>query len=98
MEVVPRCAPPVGMFCPDARITISPDRALACQVNLAQQEMPDLVAGLRSPNGWVRDKVQQELLWRNDKTALPFLRALAVDAELPETIPHVLGVMEELVR
>ncbi|MCH2064166.1 MAG: c-type cytochrome [Roseibacillus sp.] len=62
--------------------------------HLAQHDLPDLVAGLRSPNGWVRDKVQQELLWRNDRTALPLVRVLAGDADLPETIPHLLGVME----
>lgn len=61
---------------------------------LAGLDTSDLVAGLCSPNGWVRDKVQQELLWRNDKAVLPLVRALAGEADLAETIPHALGVLD----
>jgi len=61
---------------------------------LAGLDPPDLVAWLRSPNGWIRDKVQQELLWRNDKAVLPLVRALVGEADLVETIPHALGVLE----
>jgi putative membrane-bound dehydrogenase-like protein len=37
---------------------------------------PELVAQLRSPNGWIRDQAQQQLLHRRDPDALPLLHSL----------------------
>ena len=39
--------------------------------------VPKLVAALDSPNGWRRDKIQQMLLWRQDRAAIPLLEKLA---------------------
>ncbi|MBI3881446.1 MAG: c-type cytochrome [Verrucomicrobia bacterium] len=41
----------------------------------------ELVAALNTPNGWQRDKAQQLLVWRNDKSASPHLEKLARDAK-----------------
>jgi putative heme-binding domain-containing protein len=42
-----------------------------------------LVAALVSPSGWQRDIVQQLLIERNDRSAVPLLRALLADKSKP---------------
>jgi len=42
-----------------------------------------LVAALDTPNGWQRDRVQQMLVWRNDRSAAPLLKKLAAECTRP---------------
>jgi putative membrane-bound dehydrogenase-like protein len=44
---------------------------------LARLTLRQLVAALDSPNGWQRDKVQQMLVWKQDRSAIPLLEKLA---------------------
>jgi len=53
-----------------------------------------LVDRLDSPNGWVRDKVQMMLHWRQDRSALPALERLARDAGKPLGRMHALHTLE----
>jgi len=55
-----------------------------------------LAAALDSPNGWQRDTVQQILLWRADKAAIPLLEKLAVQCERPLGRLHALCTLEGL--
>lgn len=61
------------------------------QLNTAQ-----LVAALDTSNGWQRDKIQQLLLWRADKTAAPALRELARTNAHPLTRLHALCTLDGL--
>lgn len=63
---------------------------------LAGRSLEEVASRLDSPNGWVRDKAQQELLWRADRAAVPLMRALVGGSHLPEACPHALGVLEGL--
>ena len=54
------------------------------------------VAALESPNGWVRDKAQQALLWARDPQALPALRQLASQSPSPLARLHALWTLDGL--
>ena len=51
---------------------------------LDQLDTQQLVAALDSPNGTLRDLVQQTLKWRNDRQAIPLLEQLATQSVLAE--------------
>lgn len=55
------------------------------RISMPQTTMPvaDPVAAMASPNGWVRDTAHRLLLERNDTSAIPALKKLAVDASRP---------------
>jgi putative membrane-bound dehydrogenase-like protein len=53
-----------------------------------------LVDRLASPNGWVRDKAQMLLHWRQDRSALPALERLARDGGKPLGRMHALHTLE----
>lgn len=55
-----------------------------------------LVKQFESFNGAVRDLAHQLLLWRNDATAVPALRALAHDADLSETRVQAMAALAGL--
>ncbi len=55
----------------------------------------ELVRQLESPSGWVRDKAQQMLLWSGDKTAVPGLEKVAVEAA-PLARAHALWTLQAL--
>lgn len=56
----------------------------------------DLVAQLESPNGWIRDTVQQMLLWRGAKEAAPQLAALYKNSPSPLARLHALATLDGL--
>ncbi len=58
----------------------------------------ELVALLASPNGWIRDKAQQLLLWRGGDEATAALRELARDASRPLGRLHALCTLDGLGR
>jgi len=55
-----------------------------------------LVAHLSHPNGWWRDKAQQLLVERGDKSVIPALRILAVSAPDPRTRLHAIWTVNGL--
>ena len=55
-----------------------------------------LVAALESNNGWVRDMVQQLLLWHNDRSAIPLLVKLADESQSPLARLHAMGTLDGL--
>lgn len=56
----------------------------------------ELVAALKSPQGWYRDKAHQSLLWRNRAEALAPLLQLAEDSSDPLARVHALCVLDGL--
>ena len=55
-----------------------------------------LVAALDSPNGWQRDMVQQMLVWRDDKAAIPLLKNLAAGSSRALARLHALCTLDGL--
>ena len=56
-----------------------------------------LVDALRSPNGWVRDKAHQCLLWKADRGAVPALINLASTSDAPPLARlHALCILDGL--
>lgn len=62
---------------------------------LAPLSTPELVAQLRSPNGWIRDQAQQLLLHRRDPHALPLLQSLTRHPQ-PLARLHALATLDGL--
>lgn len=56
----------------------------------------ELAGQLDSPNGWIRDKAHQALLWNPDASALPALEHLAAKGEIPLGRLHALCVLDGL--
>ncbi|MGE5191976.1 MAG: PVC-type heme-binding CxxCH protein, partial [Deltaproteobacteria bacterium] len=52
-----------------------------------------LVAALDSPGGWQRDVIQQLLIERQDKAAIPLLESQATDCPRPEGRLHALATL-----
>jgi putative membrane-bound dehydrogenase-like protein len=63
---------------------------------LDRLDTPGLVAALDSPNGWQRDMVQQMLVWRADKTAIPPLKTLATSSLRALARLHALCTLDGL--
>lgn len=59
-------------------------------------EKGDIVEFLASPNGWLRDKAQQLILWRNDRSVIPRIKALVAHAPDPRTRVQVLATLDGL--
>ncbi len=59
-------------------------------------EEGDIVEFLSSPNGWQRDKAQQLILWRNDRSVIPRIKALANDATDPRSRVQALATLDGL--
>jgi len=65
--------------------------------DLASLDTAGLVAQLRSPNGWIRDKAQQMLLWQGESPELvAALKTSALDAPTPLGRLHALCTLEGL--
>jgi putative membrane-bound dehydrogenase-like protein len=56
----------------------------------------EVVAALDSPSGWVRDKAQQLLLWRDDSATVAPLRVMAVSGSNPLSRLHALCTLHGL--
>lgn len=65
-------------------------------VKLSEASVEELVRVLASPNGWRRDMAQRLLVERGDPSAVPLLKALTVNAELPPARLHALWTLEGL--
>ena len=55
-----------------------------------------LVAAMNSPNDWQRDKAQQQLLWKIDRTAKPLLEKVASDSSIPEARVQALSTLSAM--
>lgn len=64
--------------------------------NLEVLDSSALVARLASTNGWLRDKAQQMLLWRNDHSVVPALREMAAMNTEPRARLHALCTLDGL--
>ncbi len=56
----------------------------------------ELVALLKSKNGWIRDRVQQLLIFKNEKSVVPELEKLAQDNSNAVTAIHALHTLDGL--
>ena len=65
-------------------------------LDLERMDLAELVHRLGSPNGWVRDKAQQLLLWRGARNQTRGLASLAVEAEAPLMRLHALCTLDGL--
>jgi len=56
----------------------------------------ELVFLLKSPNGWIRDRAQQLIIYKQDKSAVPELEQLANDSSNSITAIHALHALDGL--
>ncbi|MEY4941374.1 MAG: hypothetical protein RIQ93_3109, partial [Verrucomicrobiota bacterium] len=63
---------------------------------LDQADVAGLVAALQNPNGTVRDLAQQQLAWRQEKSAAPALAKLVTDAPRPQTRAQALWSLDSI--
>ncbi|HLA53416.1 MAG TPA: c-type cytochrome, partial [Flavitalea sp.] len=64
--------------------------------NLVNATGNALVALLASPNGWIRDRAQQLLIFRQHKSIVPQVEAVLQKSKNPVTAIHALHVLEGL--
>lgn len=57
---------------------------------------PRLLDFLKDSNGWIRDRAQQYLIHKNDKSVLPGLKEMALDNNSPLAQLHALYVLKGL--
>ena len=63
---------------------------------LDKMDTAALVATMESPNGWVRDKAQQLLMWKNDRAAVELLVKLVRESKSPLARAQALWTLEGL--
>jgi putative membrane-bound dehydrogenase-like protein len=66
------------------------------QAKLNQMSATELVAALDSPNGWQRDKAQQMILWKGDKSVAPRLEQMAQNGSNAPARVHALWTLRGL--
>ncbi|HEV8293652.1 MAG TPA: HEAT repeat domain-containing protein, partial [Tepidisphaeraceae bacterium] len=64
--------------------------------NMAVMTTEQLVAMLENPSGWVRDKAQQMLIWKNDASASAVLEQIATTSRLPQARLQALCTLDGL--
>ncbi|MET2986115.1 DUF7133 domain-containing protein [Aureibaculum conchae] len=64
--------------------------------NLNSLSTDELIGLLKSDNGWLRDRAQQIIIYKNDKKAIPLLNQLVMEVEYPLAQVHALYVLEGL--
>src|SRR5690606_31136433 len=65
---------------------------------MSEASVAELVGHLSHPNGWWRDKAQQLLVQRGEKSAIPALAKLVATAPDPRTRLHALWTIDGLDR
>jgi putative membrane-bound dehydrogenase-like protein len=73
---------------------VSADRPLRPIRDLTKLKGAELASALDTPNGIDRDRVQIELLLRQDKNSIPKLKELAAKAKLPQVRLHALAALD----
>jgi mono/diheme cytochrome c family protein len=72
------------------------DKELGRLPDLVHATAGALVDLLKSPNGWIRDHAQQQLILRNDKSVVGALQQLAKDGSNVVTAIHALHTLDGL--
>lgn len=72
------------------------NKTLGTIPNLINASATGLVALLKNPNGWVRDRAQQLLIYNKEKSAKADLETLAQDGKNPITAIHALHTLDGL--
>ncbi len=65
-------------------------------IRLDKLSSSELVAALGNPNGWIRDKAQQCLLWRNDRSAVDPLEKVCASSANALARLHALCTLDGL--
>src|SRR5690606_3724225 len=65
---------------------------------MSEASVAELVGHLSHPNGWWRDKAQQLLVQRGEKSGIPALAKLVATAPDPRTRLHALWTIDGLDR
>ena len=63
---------------------------------LKKHQASQLVTLLKSDNGWIRDRAQQLLIYKQDKSVIPALQALAEDGNNAIPAIHALHTLDGL--
>ena len=71
-----------------------PRRRRDLKPKLGSASVPDLVKNLENTNGWHRQTAQRLLVERQEKSAAPMLRKLAVESAMPQGRIHALWTLE----
>ncbi|MCF7567118.1 c-type cytochrome [Sabulilitoribacter arenilitoris] len=74
----------------------SQNNGLKETVKIEKLRTKELVNLLNSPNGWLRDRAQQLLIFKNDKTAVPFLNEVISDVNNPIAQIHAIHTLNGL--
>lgn len=64
--------------------------------DLDKATVPQMVALLKSDNGWIRDRAQQLLIYKHDKSVIPELQSLADDGTNAIAAIHALHALDGL--
>lgn len=64
--------------------------------DFVKASVTDLVNLLKSPNGWIRDRAQQLLIYKQMKSAIPQLQRLALDEKKAVPAIHALYALDGL--
>ena len=72
------------------------DKELHAVPNLQKLSVTELIALLSDSNGWLRDKAQQALVWKGDKSITPQLEQVVRKGEVPLGRLHALAVLDGL--
>ncbi|MHA4844987.1 DUF7133 domain-containing protein [Flavitalea antarctica] len=62
--------------------------------DLSESNSDELIAMLKGKNGWLRDRVQQLLIARQDKSIIPVLQQMVQDKTNPIPAIHALHIIE----
>lgn len=74
----------------------SKDKKLGKIPDFSKASRTDLVNLLKSPNGWIRDRAQQLLIYKKDKSAIPDLQRLLLDESNVMPSIHALYTLDGL--
>ena len=74
----------------------SQNSALKETIEIEKLKTKELANLLNSPNGWLRDRAQQLLIFKNDKTAVPFLNEVISDVNNPIAQIHAMHTLNGL--
>lgn len=66
------------------------------QIDLDGYNTSELVDLLHHPNGWLRDRAQQLLIYKNDRDAIPLLKQVLEQGNLPLAHIHALHTLNGL--
>ncbi|MEO8416489.1 MAG: c-type cytochrome [Ginsengibacter sp.] len=75
---------------------VNKEKKLSIVPDFTNDSGPDLVNLLKSPNGWIRDRAQQLLIFTKQKSVIPELEKLAQNGENSSVAIHALYTLNGL--